>query len=51
MCDEGSRLVDRGAFSAHPGLFWRANDIAMRLWGPDFTFDRFGSATQVQPMG
>ena len=50
MCDEGSRVVDRGAFSAHPGLFWKANNIATRLWGRGFTFDRFGSASQVQPI-
>jgi hypothetical protein len=49
FCDDGSRIVDRNAFSAHPGLFWQANDIARKLWGRGFTYDRFGSASQVQP--
>ena len=49
FCDEGSRIVDRCAYSAHPGLFWGANDIAIKLWGRGFTYDRFGSGSQVQP--
>ena len=51
FCDTESRVVDRGAFSAHPALFWEANRIAMRLWGRGFTYDRFASSSQVQPIG
>lgn len=49
FCDAGSRVVDRHAYSAHPGLFWEANRLAIRIWGRGFTFDRFGSPSQVQP--
>ena len=51
LCDDSSRLVDKSTYSAHPYLFWEANDTAIRLWGRDFTYDRFGSSSQVQPMG
>ena len=50
FCDTGSRIVDKCAYSAHAGLFWRANAIAGELWGCGFTYDRFGSTTQVQPV-
>ena len=50
ICDAGSRIVDSGAFSAHPDMFWEANDMARKLWGRGFTFDRFGSSSQVQPV-
>ena len=50
ICDAGSRIVDSCAYSAHQDLFWGANDRAMRIWGHGFTFDRFGSTSQVQPV-
>ena len=49
FCDTCSRIVDKCAFSAHAGMFWKANAIAGSLWGSGFAFDRFGSASQVQP--
>ena len=49
-CDTGSRIVDSCAYSAHPDLFWKANEIACRCWGHGFTFDRFASPSQVQPL-
>ena len=50
ICDAGSRIVDSSAYSAHQDLFWGANDLAIRIWGHGFTFDRFGSSSQVQPV-
>lgn len=50
FCDSESRVVDRSAFSAHPALFWEANNLAVKLWGHGFTYDRFGSSSQVQPI-
>ena len=50
FCDTGSRLVDRYNYSAHPALFWESNRVALNLWGCGFTFDRFASSEQVQPV-
>jgi hypothetical protein len=49
-CDGDSRIVDQCNFSAHPGLFWEANSMAIRLWGRGFSYDRFASVNQVQPV-
>ena len=50
FCDKGSRILDTCNYSAHPGLFWGANDIARKLWGQGFSHDRFASTQQVQPV-
>ena len=50
FCDDGSRLIDACDFSACADLFWGANHIAISLWGCGFTFDRFASSRQVQPV-
>ena len=49
-CDSDSRIVDQCNYSAHPGLFWEANAVAVRLWGQGFSYDRFAAVNQVQPV-
>ena len=49
-CDTDSRIVDQCNYSAHPGLFWEANAMAVKLWGRGFSYDRFASVNQVQPV-
>ena len=40
--------IDNCNFSSHPSLFWEANEVARKLWGVSFTYDRFTSMDQVQ---
>ena len=50
VTDLDSRIVDHFNFTVPIHLFWRANGIAMRLWGRGFQFDRFSSFETTMPM-
>ena len=47
--DAASRLIDRHAFHIPARLFWRANKIAIRLWGRGFQIDRAANYLNVMP--
>ena len=50
IADLGSRVMDHFNFAVPMHLFWRANAIAVRLWGRGFQFDRFSSFETAMPM-
>ena len=50
VADLGSRIVDHFNFAVPMHLFWRANRVAVRLWGRGFQFDRFSSFETAMPM-
>lgn len=49
QCDERSRWVDNFAFTMAAKVFWRANDIAISLWGRGFQVDTCADMHNVQP--
>ena len=50
VADLGSRIVDHFNFHLPMHLFWRANTVALSLWGRGFQFDRFASFDTVMPV-
>ena len=49
QCDARSRLVDHHAYQAPARLFWRANKVAIALWGRGFQIDTCADLHNVQP--
>ena len=49
IADLGSRIIDHFNFSLPMHLFWRANNVAMKIWGRGFQFDRFASFNTAMP--
>ena len=49
QCDARSRLVDRHAYQAPARLFWKANKVAIKLWGRGFQIDTCADLHNVQP--
>ena len=50
QCDARSRLVDNHAYSAPADVFWRANQVAIGLWGRGFQVDACADLHNVQPV-
>ena len=48
-CDEFSRLVDLHKYALPAKTFWRANDIALKIWGRGFQLDVCADMHNVQP--
>lgn len=49
ICDDFSRLVDFHKFAMPAGTFWRANAIAIKVWGRGFQLDLCADMHNVQP--
>ena len=49
QCDAASRLSPTADFVTPERVFWRANAIAMQLWGRGLQFDRFASVRTACP--
>ena len=49
QCDARSRLVDHHAFQVPARFFWRANKVAITLWGRGFQIDTCADLHNVQP--
>ena len=50
QCDARSRLVDNHTYSAPADVFWRANRVAIALWGRGFQVDTCADLHNVQPV-
>ena len=48
-CDDRSRFCDNHAFQTPPALFWRANELANKIFGQDFQVDAFADMHNVMP--
>lgn len=49
-CDARSRFVDSHTFFVSAAVFWRCNEIARKVWGSGFQFDRAADSYNVQPV-
>ena len=49
QCDARSRFVDHHAFQAPARFFWKANKVAIALWGRGFQIDTCADLHNVQP--
>ena len=49
LCDEASRLIDNHSFITPAAIFWKANRLAIRLWGRGFQVDACADMHNVQP--
>ena len=50
MCDAFSRLVDAHKYAMPAATFWRANDMAITIWGRGFQIDVCADMHNVQPI-
>lgn len=49
QCDTHSRQRDTHAYTMAPAIFWRANAVAVELWGKGFQLDVGADMHNVQP--
>ena len=50
ICDDASRETDNHGFVTASRLFWRANAVALRLWGRGFQVDAGADFHNAQPV-